>query len=140
MKVDSDTTIRVTLTSDEVRQAVLDWVRRNYRGASPAPVSMVAAEEAARLVLQGVDFQFETEGEFEDQVTKTDAWPGETTLLFSVQQPKPGPPAAKRPAGKRSRPRAAPAAPPADPRSAPLNEGRCGSHHEGTEDFRGSDY
>jgi len=78
MKAESDTTIRLTLTSDEVQQAVLDWVRKNYRGS-----------EAPHLAIEEVDFQFETEGEFEDQVTKTDAWPGVTTLLCRARPPDP---------------------------------------------------
>lgn len=58
MKVESDTTVRLTLTPDEVRLAIHDWVKKNYGGS---------------LTIQGVNFQFESEGE-------SDTWPRETTL------------------------------------------------------------
>jgi hypothetical protein len=81
MKAESDTTVRVTLTPDEVKQALLDWVRGNYLG-----------DEAPYLTVQGVDFQFQPEGEFAEDGLKTDEWPGETTLFFRVQRPAPPPP------------------------------------------------
>jgi hypothetical protein len=83
MKVDSETTFRVTLTSGEVQQAVLDWVRRNYQGS-----------EASRLTIQEVDFQFEYADHENPQLND---WPEEIALVCGVQSP------AKRPAKRRQR-------------------------------------
>ena len=77
MKVESDTTFTVTLAPDELKQAVLDWVRGNW------------GDEAPRLAVQGVCFQFEAGGEFAEDGLKTDEWPGETTLLLRLERPAP---------------------------------------------------
>jgi hypothetical protein len=74
MNVKSDTTITVTLTPSEVQRAILDWVRKNYRGS-----------EAPRLTIRGVDFQFEYVDHGEP---KLDDWPEEITLTCGVQSPE----------------------------------------------------
>jgi len=75
MKAESDTTIRLTLTSDEVKQAVLDWVRKNYQGS-----------EAPNLAIEGVDFQFEY---VDHEEPKLNDWPEEITLLCRARPPAP---------------------------------------------------